>query len=291
MTMVVPGRATLPYSIDPEDPRAPPTHVWNALTPQERLRVAEALPSDFTLDFLPPPEGDRHTRPKEAARDVLGRYFQRIGRRVYVSGELPIYYPGERVFAADLIAVLDVDPRERDRWLVDLEGKGIDFALEVHVSGDPRKDMKKNVERYARLGIPEYFVFDRRKETLHGFRLPSPDARAYERIEARQAHLESRVLGMDLTLSAGRVRFFVGDAALPGADELLARLGSTLDEVMARKEDAERRAEELEHALEEEQRKLADEQQAREAEQKAREDAERRLAELQAELERLKAGR
>ncbi len=281
--MAIPARAPLPYSIDPEDPRAPPTHVWNAMTSQERTRIAEALPSDFTLDFLPPPEGDRHTGPKDAAKDALGRYFQRLGRRVYVSGELPIYYPGERVFSADVIAVLDVDPHERDRWLVDLEGKGLDFALEIHVSGDRRKDMKKNVERYARLGIPEYFVFDRARSSLHGFRLPAPDKRVYEPIVPQQGRFESRVLGMQLTLMANRVRFLIADALLPQADELLAQLGTALDEAMARTDEAQRRAEELEHALEEEQKK-------REEEQKKREEAERQLAELRAEIERLKRG-
>lgn len=272
----MPVRTPLPYVVDPEDPRAPPTDVWNAMTPAERRRVQEALPSDFTLDFLPPPEGDAHSGPKEAAKDALGRYFQRVGRRVYVSGELPIYYPNERVFAADVIAVLDVEPRERDCWLVDAEGKGIDFALEIHVRGDRRKDLKKNVEKYARYGIPEYFVYDRRKGDLHGFRLPSPERRVYERIVPQQGRLTSRVLGLDLTLSANRVRFLVGDATLPDASELLARLGDRLEDVMTRKEDAERRAEELEQQLAEEQAK--------------REEVERGLAEARAEIERLRRG-
>jgi hypothetical protein len=276
MAIDVHPRVPLSYFIDPDDPRAPPSDLWSAMTPEERARLAEGLPSDFTLDFLPPPEGDRHSGPKHAAKDALGRYFQRIGRKVYVSGELPIYYPAERVFAADVIAVLDVEPHPRDRWLVDLEGKGIDFALEIHVHGDPRKDMKKNVERYARLGIPEYFVFDRRRENLHGFRLAAPDMRVYERITGRGGRLESRVLGMELTLEANRVRFLVGDAPVPEADELLARLDTALD-------GAERRALALEQELEEEQRK-------REEEQRKREEAERQLAEARAEIERLKRG-
>lgn len=276
MTMVGPA-SRVPYVVDPEDPRAPPTEVWNQMTPEERMRVVEALPSDFTLDFLPPPEGDRHFNPKAAARDTLGRHFQRVNRRVYVSGELPIYYPGERVFAADLIAVLDVEVRERDRWVTELEGKGLDFALEIHVRGDRRKDMTTNRERYARLGIHEYFVFDRARGDLHGFRLPSAGARVYEKIPSRQGLLESAVLGMDLTLMGGRLRFLIGDATVPDADELLARLGAKLDDVLAGKDEAERRALELEQQLAEEQRR--------------REEAERQLAEIQAELQRLRRER
>ncbi len=264
MTMVTPA-SRVAYVVDPQDPRAPPTEVWNQMTPEERKRVVEALPSDFTLDFLPPPEGDRHFNPKAAAKDTLNRHFQRVGRRVYVSGELPIYYPGERVFAADLIAVLDVEVRERDRWVTELEGKGLDLALEIHVHGDRRKDMKTNVERYARLGIQEYFVWDRARGGLHGHRLPPRSARepressprAYEPMIGQHGRLSSAVLGMDLALIEGKLRFLIGDAAVPDADELLARLGATIDTALAGKLEAERRAAELEEQVEELERRLA----------------------------------
>ncbi len=273
------------------------------MTPDERRRVVLALPSELPLAH-PPPEGDRHFKPKAAAMDTLGRHFQRVGRRVYVSGELPIYYPGERVFSADLIAVLDVEVRERDSWVVDQEGKGLDFALEIHVRGDRRKDMTRNVERYAHLGIPEYFVFDRARGDLHGFRLPAPKAGVYERITARQGRLESRVLGMDLALFGNKMRFLIGDAAVPDADELLSRLGATLDEVLATKDEAEQRLRELEQELEEEQKRREEEQKRREEEQKRREEEQKRreeeqkrreeleqqLAEVRAEVERLRRG-
>ncbi len=41
------------------------------------------------------------------------------------------------------------------------EGRGPDFILEVLHLGDRKKDLVKNVERYARLGVEEYFVYDR----------------------------------------------------------------------------------------------------------------------------------
>ena len=43
--------------------------------------------------------------------------------------------------------------------MVSHEGEGLDFVLEVRVSGDRTKDFETNVKRYARLGIPEYFAF------------------------------------------------------------------------------------------------------------------------------------
>lgn len=43
--------------------------------------------------------------------------------------------------------------------------------MEVHVGGDRKKDAIRNVERYARLGIPEYFIFDRNVPALIAYRL------------------------------------------------------------------------------------------------------------------------
>ena len=50
--------------------------------------------------------------------------------------ELPIYYPDEAMFAPDLIAVVDVETHERRSWVVSQEKKGLDFVLEINVSGD-----------------------------------------------------------------------------------------------------------------------------------------------------------
>ena len=52
------------------------------------------------------------------------------------------------------------------RWDVNYEGKGPDFILEIHHHGARSKDLVLNVDRYARLGVREYFVFDRKKLEL-----------------------------------------------------------------------------------------------------------------------------
>ena len=62
------------------------------------------------------------------------------------------------MFAPDLIAVLDVDPHERERWMVSHEKRGLDFAMEVTLHGDKKKDLETNVIWYAKLGIPEYSI-------------------------------------------------------------------------------------------------------------------------------------
>ncbi|WP_083682544.1 Uma2 family endonuclease [Archangium sp. Cb G35] len=228
---------------------------------EERERVVETLPAEVTWDEMAMPEGDLHNQGKRQAQDVLQGYFEQRRRRVYVASELPIYYPGERRFAPDLLVVLDVEPHLRGKWLVSHEGKGLDWVMEVHVGGDRKKDAEYNVRRYARLGIPEYFIYDRARERLEAYRLPSPEAREYVRMEPKQGRYTSEVLGLELQLEGGRLRFWAGNALLLAPAEMNERLRGLL-------EGEQRRASE---------------------EARRREEAERRLAELQAELERLKS--
>ena len=263
--MVQPFSAS--YAFDPEDPRAPTHEQWDLMTAAERTRVVDILPVSLPLEAKPP-EGDLHRKAKQSALGALDDFFRRAGRRIYRSSELIVYYPGERSFVPDLIAVLDVDSHDRTRWVVDVEGKGLDFVLEVLVSGDRSKDLERNGERYSRLGIHEYFVFDCARLRLHGYRL-SPGSTApttYERIVPQAGHVGSVVLGLDLVLDGDRLRFFAGNAPLEDADEMITRLGSMLDKVIARDE-------ELSASLEEERR--------------LREEADRQLAEARAEIARL----
>lgn len=41
-----------PYIINPDDPRAPPQEVWDRLTPEERERIVQSLPSEFSVPEL-----------------------------------------------------------------------------------------------------------------------------------------------------------------------------------------------------------------------------------------------
>ena len=256
--------------------------------PEERAGVVEALPGEVTWDEMAMPEGDRHFQAKVRTLDVLQGYFSRQGRRVYLGAELPVYYPGERRFAPDLLAVLEAETHERDKWVVSHEGKGLDWVLEVHVGGDRKKDAEYNVARYARLGIPEYFIYDRARQKLEGFRLPSPEARRYERMEPRVGRYTSRVLGLELEVAEGHLRLWAGNALLLESHELLARMNEKLEELQQRvDEEARLRAEET-RQREELERRLAQEARRREEEARLREEAERRLARLQAELEQLR---
>ena len=195
-------------------------------------------------------------------------------RRIYLAAELPIYYPAEPRFAPDLLAVLDVEDHLRDKWVVSAEGKGLDWVMEVHAGGDRKKDAERNVARYARLGIPEYFLYDRARNQLFAHRLPAPNASAYSPIVPQHGRYESRVLGLEVEVAQDRLRFFAGTAMLLESDELIVRLEQMVERVQQRAEDEARRPEEKARLRAEETRR--------------REEAEREVARLREELERLK---
>lgn len=233
--------APLAYRLDPLNPRAPTEEQWERMSAAERRSVVDALPSE--IPRATPPEGDAHRLPKTHALGALREYFRKVRRAVYLSAELPVYYAGEAILAPDVIAVLDVDPHPRQKWVVSEERRGLDLALEIHVSGDAKKDREDNVVRYARLGIPEYFLFEPLRARLVGYRLSEGRPGAYQPIVPQEGRWASRVLGLDLAVEAGRVRFFSGTAPLPDAEELIVRLGTMLDDLVQRELDTSRELE------------------------------------------------
>jgi Uma2 family endonuclease len=265
------------YELNPDDPRAPSQAEWDGMTPAERKRVERMLPAEVPEELMPP-EGDRHSGAKASAHQALTGFFGRIGRKVYVSGEMNVYYPGEPRFAPDLFAVLDVEPHERERWLVSEEGKGLDVVIEVHHTGSRDKDYRLNVERYAHLGIPEYFLFDCRELRLHGFRLPAGFGRTYRPIAPQGGCFASEVLGLDLRVEGARLRFLYGEAPLPDAHELVAKLGAMVDDLSTRhRADAEQATQQIADL----ERRLA-------AEAQRAEDLAKQLAAVREENDRLK---
>jgi Uma2 family endonuclease len=216
---------------------------------------------------MSPPEGDLHLRAKIGALTALRGYFARQRRQVYLAAELPVYYPGEPRFAPDLMVVFDREDVPRSKWVVSAEGKGLDWVLEVHAGGDRKKDAELNVARYARLGVPEYFLYDRARNRLAAYRLATPEATSYTAILPNHGRYESRVLGLDVQVEQDRLRFYAGTALLLESEEFIERLQTMAD-------DAQRRAEE--------------EARLREEETRRREEAEREVARLREEIERLK---
>jgi len=212
--------------------------VWDALS-EERLAM---------------PEGQPHKKAKTRAIDTLGSHFRAMGRRIYLAEDMTVLYPGEPSFCPDILAVLDVDQPEDDErmaWSVVDEGKGLDWVLEVLVSGERKKDLVYNVERYAALGIPEYFIFDRSRKRLYGYHLP-PGSKRYQPLVPQYGLYSSAVLGLDLAIVQGSLRFYQGTAELYDTAHLLKRLEGIVESLEARSAEAEARVKqeslEAEHA-------------------------------------------
>ena len=258
------------------------------MSPAERAEIAAALPGEVTDAEIAMPEGERHFKAKTRVLDALRGYFTRQRRRVYLAPEMPTYYPAEPRFAPDLFAVLEVEETERDKWVVSAEGKGLDWVLEVHVGGDRKKAAEQNVARYARLGIPELFVYDRGRNRLAAYRLATPEARVYTAILPNHGLYESRVLGLEVQVDRDRLRFFDGTAILLESDELITRLQEMCDVAQQRaEEEAQRSEEETRRRQEETRRREEATRRAEEADRRS-EEAEQEVARLRAELERLK---
>jgi Uma2 family endonuclease len=221
-------------------PIGPTEEEWRRMTEAERTRFLAKV-----LDALSDPrsamsEGRPHKKAKTRALDMLSLHFKAMGRVVYLAEEMAVVYPGEEVFSPDVLAVLDVPQPEDDQrmaWVVADEGKGLDLVLEVLHHGNRNKDLVDNVERYARLDIPEYFVYDRGQQQIHGYRLAG--AKRYQRIVPQSGRYASTVLGLDLAIQGGTLRFFQGMAELFGSADLIGRLTGMVEELQAKAERAE----------------------------------------------------
>lgn len=256
-------------------PMAPTTEAWAAMTADDRQAAVNSLPSSVTDWELSPPEGDRHSGTKNDAKDALEVFFRRRGRGLYVGSDITVYYPARPRFCPDIFVAFDVDGHPREKWVVDAEGKGPDWVMEVHVGGDRKKDMVHHPEFYASLGITEYFVVDRATERLHGWRLTTPSAKHYKPILPQAGRYTSQVLDLELALEHGQLRFYFAEAPLALTRELLARLTDATSEMQTR--------------LEEESRLRAEESRLRAEEAVARANAEAEVAELRAQLAKLRA--
>ena len=206
------------WVLNPDDPRAPSSQVWASMTEEERAEVVASLPAEPpALQLMG--EGDVHYDATDEARKALRRLFGHRGRSVYVGTGMTVYYPDESPFSPDIFAVLDVETHARRSWVVAKEGRGLDFVLEVCVSGDRSKDTVRNVVLYASLGIREYFVLLPERQVLLGHRLGDNDR--YVALAPHHGRLASQVLDLELALDAGKVRFFTQGAPLPFQQELV----------------------------------------------------------------------
>jgi Uma2 family endonuclease len=143
--------------------------------------------------------------------EMLQFFFH--GMRVYVSGNLLIYYqqgdPKKRV-APDVFVVKDCEQRLRRVFKIWEEGKGPSFALEVTSKKTRRQDLGTKKDLYERLRVAEYFLYDPLGEwlepPLQGFRLVDG---VYCPVEPDDnGGLASEQLGLTFRLEGGELLLF-----------------------------------------------------------------------------------
>lgn len=127
-------------------------------------------------DGMPMGETDLHRDWMIRILEVLRRRYR--GQRVYVASDILLYYqegdPTKFVVPDDFL-VLDCDPRRRNTYQIWREDNKVpNVVFEVTSKSTRREDEVFKPRTYAKLGVPEYFLYDPTSDylspPLQGFR-------------------------------------------------------------------------------------------------------------------------
>jgi Uma2 family endonuclease len=165
------------------------------------------------------------------------------GKRVYVSGNLLIYYEEgnpKKSVAPEVFAVLECEQRRRRIFKIWEEGKGPDFILETTSRKTRREDQGPKPALFAKLRVPEFFLYDPLAEwlkpPLQGFRLKNGD---HARIPPEpDGSLISKQLGIRFILEDGQLAMFdvkTGERILSDGERTLEMEKRLAEEQAARK--------------------------------------------------------
>jgi Uma2 family endonuclease len=235
---------------------------------------AQRLCNDYPSgDGKPMAETDWHRDLMAMLIDILRRFF--VGQRVYVSGNLLVFYdPGNRRrrVSPDVFVVRQVEPCLRPNYLVWEESRAPEVVIELTSKKTRREDLTTKLALYQDiLRVREYFLFDPRADylvpQLQGFRLRK---QTYQPIRPQRRRLPSRILGLHLEHAGDLLRLWN-----PVTETWLPTHGELMQQAQQRDQLAE------EHIAE-----IAN-QRAQRVQQRAN-TAEQRAAELAAQLERLR---
>ena len=177
---------------------------------------------------------------------------------VAVEGNRLLYYvegdPRSRV-APDVFVVFGVPKRRRRIYLLWEESKVPDFVLEVTSRSTRRQDAGFKRDLYARLGVREYWLFDPTGDwldpRLQGNRLSGDryEPLSPTGIEGGERVLHSAVLGLDVYVDGGEIRF---------RNPATGRKLLTLEETELARREAERAREAANLALNEARARIAE---------------------------------
>ncbi len=188
------------------------------LPPTESLPMAESLPSRPLLypetDGQPMPDADYQGDAYRYIVEALRVWFQ-DRPDVYVSGDLFVYLEEgnpRNCIAPDAFVVFGAGNHPRETYRLWEEPGGVpDFVLEVVSPTTWRVDLGAKRERYASLGVREYWLHDPHgrhlQPALAGFRLSGGVYVPLPAIDTPKGiTLHSDVLGLDLSLDGEDLR-------------------------------------------------------------------------------------
>jgi Uma2 family endonuclease len=256
-------------------------------------------------DGLPMAESDFQRQYLIYAVEALSAYFQER-ENVYVSGNLFIYYEEgnpQAVVAPDVFVVIGAPKRDRSSYLLWHEPKAPDFVLEITSRSTRSEDQGAKRGIYAFLGVQEYWQYDPTGDylvpPLYGCRLVD---RNYEPLPVTTLpngtlNVHSHVLGLDLRLEHGRLRFHdpaTGQNLLTRQEAEQARHQAEHAQQQAEhaQQQAEHAQQQAEHARQQAEHAQQQAEHARQLAERrvsqetaARQAAEARIAELEARLQ------
>jgi Uma2 family endonuclease len=159
-------------------------------------------------DGEPIGETDLHIHWTLRVRDILKWRYR--DQRVYVAADLLLYYfegVPSRYVVPDVFVVKNSDPGMRRVYKLWEEGQPPHFVLEITSSSTRQEDEARKPQKYAAMGVREYFLYDPTgdylRPRLQGHRLVGAE---YVRIEAdAQARLLATELDMHLGVEQGNL--------------------------------------------------------------------------------------
>ncbi|MBW4611924.1 MAG: Uma2 family endonuclease [Desmonostoc vinosum HA7617-LM4] len=180
-------------------------------------------PNQLKTEIIYPDSDGKPMAESDPARDyliygveTLDIYFQDRDD-VYVSGNLFIYYKKgipSAVVAPDVFVIFGVEKKKRLSYKVWQEGNKVpSFVLEVTSLTTQENDEEEKPQKYALLGVQEYFQYDPIGDYLN------PRLKGSSLVEGRyqpiapnslseSISIHSEVLGLDIRLVEGELRFF-----------------------------------------------------------------------------------
>jgi Uma2 family endonuclease len=176
-------------------------------------------------DGKPMGETDWHRRAIVRLIELIERRYS--GQRVYVSGDLLLYYEQgnpKKYVVPDVFVVKDLLPKDRRVYKLWLERKPPNVVIEVTSRKTKKKDQTEKPPLYAKLGVKELFLFDPDADYLDpplqgyrlgksGYRPIAPDA---------EGRLLSKELGIRLRFEESGLQLYdaeTGKRLLTAAEE------------------------------------------------------------------------